>query len=228
MSKQHTTLMLRIALAVAAAPVVTLISGSMWSWAGVALNAFATVALTVSVGWLIDRFDARLVARMHADASGEWEVLLNGVRLGAISDADYAAIQLAAYRDVRGAMVQVMNIGHVARTLLKAFVVGAPIGAFWLAVGLALWAPDSCLEFVNSLTAADASAIASIAAKLLQTFLFLHLVTAGLMVVLGYRFGFRDCYADEVGKLLCQHFKTPATGEVTLWRLSQRTQSVSA
>ena len=228
MSKQHTTLMLRVALAVAAAPVVTLIYARTWSWAGVAFNALAVAAFTVGIGWLVDRLVAGLHARMHADASCEWEAHLNGVTLGAISDADYAAIQLSVYRDVRVALMQAMNFVQVARTVLNGFVFGLPIAAFWIAAGLAVWAPASCIDFVNSMIAADASTIASTTAQFLQVCLVVHLVGFGLMVAVGSRFGYRDCYYNEVGRLLCQHFKTPVTGEVTLWRLAQRTQRAGA
>ena len=228
MNNKHTTLVLRITLALVVSPAITFLAGSASGWAGFALSALVAAGVTVAIGWIFDRHDARLTARVEGEVSGEWEAHLNGVRLGVISDADYAAIQRATFRDGDVPLLQARVLVRVAVRVFNQLALGVPILVFWIGIGLLILAPDSCIAFARSLEAAGPSEIVAMATKALELCFFFVLITIGCTVAMGNRFGFRNCYADSVSKLLCQHFKTPATGEVTVWRMVQFHKPTSA
>ena len=95
-----------------------------------------------------------------------------------------------------------------------------PLLVFWAAVALAIFSPESYTETVREFQKADPAAITSAARSLLQLTLTVMFLAVGGMVMMGYRFGFRNHYSEAVNRMLRQQCNTPADGDVHLWRMA--------
>jgi len=220
MKEIHTKTIVRIALAAVLGLVIGLTrAGEEWGSAG--MNAVAMVVCTLAIGWLLDRHDGQLTARIRSTVSQvEWEVALNGIKIGTMKDGEYASMQQAAYRDRRVAGRQLMNLGRVALTMLDKLVLGIPLMAFWLAVLLALLEPGSLGDLVRELQKANPQALTDATKQFLQMGLMFTAPITGVMVLIGYRFGFRNCYVDSVRERIRQHFNMAADGSIAIYRLA--------
>ena len=218
MNSKRKTLLIRAASAVIASLFLNLAFRTYDGWGVLAFNVLTAVAAAVAFGKLFDRYDAKLSARIEAGDQGSWAVRLNGVELGTITDRDYAAMQRTVFRDGRVAVAQLVNIGRVAFVVFDKLVLGVPIVAFWIAIGLLLFVPESYVDLVRELQKLDPSALAVTAKHFLQIGLMFAMVAFGAMATCGYRFGFRNRYSESIGRLLRQHFRTSVVGDLELHR----------
>jgi hypothetical protein len=150
--------------------------------------------------------------RIKANETTLWDVWVNGVKVGTVTDARYAAIQQHVYGDSRHAMAQFLNVGQMALVVIDKLVRTMTLLLIWFAVVLTVFVPAWYLLPAQEFQPAFATAIAQIA--------WLSVMTLGIRAVLGARFGFKNCYAAAMGRLLRQHCNTPAEGEVRLSRIS--------
>jgi hypothetical protein len=75
---------------------------------------------------LAGRYDDTLSRRIAATTSQRWDVVLNDVRLGTVTDAEYAAILQRVFRDGRVAGAQLLNLSHVAMRVMGRLIVLIP------------------------------------------------------------------------------------------------------
>jgi hypothetical protein len=159
--------------------------------------------------------------RITQEKSTEWDVYINNVRMGTVTDAQYAAMQQRAYFDRRNHAAQFMNLVHGLCIILYRIAIAVPLTVFWLTVASLIYSPEMWVEIIQTLQTADtATLMANIKAAHDLVFMIAVLVPLafGFLVALGVKFGFKNVYAHDVGILLRQHFKVPADGEVTLYR----------
>lgn len=180
-----------------------------------------TVVLSFGIVYLIDRHDERLTARVNADHPVMWNVYMNGVDVGKVSDSQYAAMQRIVFHDRRIALAQFFNLGHMALVVVEKLFVAVPLLVFWAAVALAIFSPESYTDMAREFQKAESAVITSAALSLLQLSLTVMFIAVGGMVIMGYRFGFRNHYSEAVNRLLRQHCNTPADGAVDLWRVAR-------
>lgn len=165
---------------------------------------------------------AALQTRAAAGALGGvlWDVELNGVKVGSVSDADYAAICLQAASDWRNYMAQILNIGRVVMSMFESLIVGVPVMVFWSAILAAIFAPDAlatCLAELRSATPAQLAAAAGVAARVLA--IGGALLTAGVATgLLGTRCGFMNCFGEAAASMLRRKVGAAAEGHVVLRR----------
>lgn len=186
-----------------------------WSFGiGAALSCVATfVAATAH-----SRYTKGLVERTAVQNSPTWDVQLNSVRVGSVSDADYAAIRLRIFQDVRLYIAQALNIGRVVLSTLDLTLRVIPVLAFWAVVGVAFMAPDLLLEFVMAWRAATAADITHAIPK----YAFLLACTWNViwlsMVMTGSRMGFINRFDEAINTQLRVKLGTPAEGDFVLTR----------
>lgn len=177
---------------------------------GVSVVVFFATVLTGNL--LFNRVDARLAWRAKANAPFAWAVWINDVKVGTVTDAEYAAIQCLALHDG--------NLVRVVAVVLVFMLVAGPLGVLWSDIALAVMAPISHTDVVRNLQHADPAAVTGLVRTLVQyggPFLMLFVVGVASM---GYRFGFRNHYSAAIAKMLRQHFNTPADGDIRLVRMS--------
>ncbi|KVP97027.1 hypothetical protein WJ97_14505 [Burkholderia ubonensis] len=212
---------LNVTVAVIVALAFTLLFGPTNNTvAGLVFVVLTTVIGSVALQVASNRYDARLTQRMEAKDSPTWDVQLNGVKVGRITDAEYAGMQQRAFRDGRNALAQLLNLGRMALVAVDKLVVAVPVVFFWGAVALVLFAPESYTEVIREFQKADAAATAKAIAAFVQVGITVAVMAVGLMAAMGYRFGFRDYYGEAVNRMLRQHFNTPAEGDVHLFRVA--------
>jgi hypothetical protein len=202
------------------------------AWTGVALLALALVAfvtvgpsqqalfavlagLLLLVAFLAER--ARQ-AEARGDAHGTWDVVLNGVPVGSISGAAYVALKRKVYLDPRNALDQAANVGAAAVAILRKHFVGVPVTLFWGALAIKLGAPDAGASFFNSLAHATRQELAAAAVPILLLYVLCLALVLGGAIVLGADLGFRNRYNDAISERLRRYCKTPAVGEIQLFR----------
>lgn len=179
--------------------------------------ALGVMVSTVAYAVVMDRHDAVLTNRMQGAGALEWDVWVNDVLVGRVSDAQYAIMQRAVLRDWRAALQLLMNLVRITIAALGQVVVVIPGMAFWLALGVALLAPQSFVELAQAMGSADADQIRQGVTSLTRMLVALA-VTATVLVsaCMGRFASVANPYRDEVARLLRQHCETPADGVVTL------------
>jgi hypothetical protein len=150
--------------------------------------------------------------RIKANETTLWDVWVNGVKVGTVTDARYAAIQRHVYLDASHAFAQLLNLGHMAWRVIDKLMLAVPLQLIWITVGLAVFSPQSL-----TLSAAE---LQQAAKAVFTVVLWLSVITLIIQAALGARFGFKNYYAAAVGRLLRQHCGTPAEGDVHLSRIS--------
>lgn len=209
---------LQLLVAIVSALVFSLVMGVFGSWPNVLLTVGMTAVFSIVLGGLTDRHDKNLTKRMEAVDSGSWEVWMNDVQVGTVTDAEYAAMQRHAARDIRNAVAQLFNIGRVALVVFDKVLVAVPLFVFWAAIAFAVLTPDSFTETVQAFLSAGPAAIASSIQSLLQLGISIFTVTFLCMPILGFRFGFENVYETATNRMLRQHCKTPVDGGIRLVR----------
>ena len=192
--------------------------------ASLRLAVAVTILLaTVLLGHLLFKLvDTRLASRGRANAPFAWSVRINDVKVGVITDAEYAAIQCLALHDGSCAVAQLLNVGKVVVVGACWLLVGLTLGMAWSAIALALLEPGAHTAVIRNLLNADPDAVTSWMRSLLPYgAMFMVLQVVG-MAWMGFRFGFRNHYRAAVATMLRQHFNTPADGEIRLERMSLR------
>lgn len=190
-------------------------------WFDLLSVSMMTATFTIGFSYMADRHDKRLTARMMANQSIMWNVRMNSVEVGKVSDSQYAAMQRMAFHDGRLALAQFFNLGRIALVVFEKFLVAVPLLVFWAAVAIAIFSPESFTDMVREFQKADSTAIKSAMLLCLQTALIAMLIVFGVMVVIGYRFGFRNHYNEEVNRMLKQHCNTPVDGDIQLWQIAR-------
>lgn len=173
-----------------------------WSW----ITCWVTFLIgSIGTNLLIDRLDHTYTKRINADKTITWEVWINDVKAGVVTDAEYAAIQQLTLHDTRIAMLQLFNIGRVAIVLLDKIVMMIPITIFWAAIAIAILEPESYTVIVHELQKADPATIIDAIRSFIHVGAQLVFATLVCMAVLGYRFGFKDYYSASIHRIIRQH-----------------------
>lgn len=166
--------------------------------------------------FFIGRYEAGLDARMNGDMPFVWEVWMRGVKIGTITDAQYAAIQRCVFSDSRLVVAQVLNLVRVALNIVGKAFVSVPLLMFWLAVVAVVLAPES-------ISIPEPDALAESLRNLFQMVAVMSVAVVGAMVVLGYRFGFRNHYGDAVADMIRRQCNTPTEGSIYLSKVGEVT-----
>lgn len=190
---------------------------------GVSLRLGVSVVVlfaTVLTGHLLfNTIDARLARRATANAPFAWTVWINDVKVGTVTDAEYASIQCLALHDGSSAVAQLLNLGRVVMVVASRLLVGLTLGSIWSAIALALLEPDVHTAVMRNLHDADPAVVTHWMRTLVQYGVLFMVVQVLGMAVMGFRFGFRNYYRAAIATMLRQHFNTPAEGDIRLERM---------
>jgi hypothetical protein len=209
-------LLIGVAGAVALATLMTIIDGST-TWPILVVSAVIAGITSFTAIFLLDRQDARLASRVTDDASCiTWDVWMNDCKIGLIHDAQYAQMQRFAFRDGRMLFAQVLNLSRVALNIATKGLVGVPLMMFWLLVIASLPTTESITEIAATWQTAGLASIMDSLRFLFSTVVMLYVLSVGFMFAFGYRFGFRNCYAEAVARMIRRHLNMPIEGDMRL------------
>jgi hypothetical protein len=187
-------------------------------WCFLTVVVVLTAIFGVGFSVLAGRYDAKLTQRIATPTASSWDVVLNDVKLGSVTDAEYAEIQQRVFRDGRVAGEQFLNLLHVALRAAGRFVLLIPFLFFWAAIALFLFSPDSVSTVVQVLQKGDPVMLAKTTEAFLRLVFTVMAMAMLITSVCGLDFGFRDCYSEGINRRLRRHFKTHATGNMHLTR----------
>lgn len=215
-----------------------------WAWLAVAILAAAVVLLAtagpghraefaVLAGLLVLVVfvaDNQRKEAARAYGHGTWEVNVNGVAVGTISGENYLRLKREVYCDPHNALDQVGNIASVASTFMQKQLVAIPVTLFWCTVVLLFVNPPLAGTILDALRAgATLQQLAASVAPLLAFYVVVVFMLAAFVVSFGGNLGFKNKYDEAIAERLRRYCKTPATGDVKLFRpISNPGQSMAA
>lgn len=204
-----------VAMAIIAAQASTVIFGIDSGWLRLLSVVVMAGIYIVAIDYLLQRQDASYTKLIEANESIQWDVWMNGVKVGSVADSEYAAKQLIAFRDGLNALSQLSNAGRAAMNVLGHVFISVTLTMFWGAFAIAAFAPESFQATVQEFQKADPEAILSSAQVLLKLGVTIALMTIGFMASFGHRFGFTNSYSADVARMFRIHFSVPADGEIS-------------
>lgn len=208
-----------VILAIVSSLAVSWFSGV--NWQGLIAVPLLAGSLVFGALFALSRYDAHLVARMSNASSFAWEVRMNGVKIGLITDSQYAAMQRSVYGDGRLLVAQVLNMGRVVVNLAGKVFVGAPLLLFWLLAAASIATPQSLADAVRGWHAADLAAQAEALRVLFNLGALVSVLSVSIMFAMGYRFGFRNHYGEALAGMLRRRCDVPAVGDVDLYKVDR-------
>lgn len=160
-----------------------------------------------------------LVARIRTVGGGpEWDVIVNGVTSGQISDAAYASIRRDVLLDYRVYMEQLWNYVHVALRVVDGFMIVIPTLLFWAVVACVVFAPGDFTRIVLLFQKMTPGMVAANASGFHGEIVALFIVYLGALLVVGRSFGFVNRFDEAVNNGVRRAIACTATGDVFLVR----------
>lgn len=207
-------------------PLYILLSWLLGNW--FAGGAFAGVVVAVARE-IHTRYGWALVARIDATDSPTWDVEVNQVKAGTITDADYAAILLRVFYDFRTYIGQVTNLLRVALNSFDYCYRAIPLGLFWVGVALAIFSPETISSVLAALQHAMPSDMRHAVGTAGSLLTITMIVSVGFNWLLGLsRFGFINRFDEAIGTAVRKHCGVAAEGSIMLVRWADGSPVVSA
>ncbi|MDN7445286.1 hypothetical protein QZM64_39645 [Burkholderia cepacia] len=165
---------------------------------------------------------AERATRPASDAENVvWDVYMNKVHVGTISDDRLAALQDTVADNWRNMATQAVNLFGVPLRMFDLFVSTIPAVTFWLILGWAMIAPDSLVETFSSVRSSSLQQLQHGVSVAIWMVINICLVAFVLRMGFGGQtYGARNVYLEVLGDLLRQELKVAATGSMTISRVS--------
>ena len=187
------------------------------------LGLLAAVAMTVAFGaginYLTNKHDASLTKRIEADDQITFDVLMNGVKVGSVTDAEYATMERFVFRDLYVSVQQsFFNVVRIAFSVLDKLILTVPVMCFWGALFVAIYEPESFSEITREILNTTVSQLPLAIRPILSVVVSVFVLTVIVIGFLGARFGYRNYYREAIDRRLRFHCETPAEGTICLIR----------
>ncbi|VWC78441.1 hypothetical protein BLA39750_01021 [Burkholderia lata] len=165
---------------------------------------------------------AERASRPAGDAENVvWDVYMNEVHVGTISDDRLAALQDTVADNWRNMATQARNFFGVPFRMFDLFLSTIPAVTFWLILGWAMIAPDSLVETFTNARNSSLQQLQHGVSMAIWMLINICLVAFVLrMGIGGQTYGARNVYLETLGVLLRQELKVAATGSMTISRVS--------
>ena len=193
---------------------------------GLQYNIFGFFVYTCFFGGVSFAFLATtlngLVTRIRAgDQDPEWNVLINGVTVGQISDSAYASIRRDVLMDYRVYLEQLGNFVYMTMRFIGNFMLAIPAFLFWVIFACAIFTPQSIAQAVTALQKITPAMVSAGALSTLEILTILFFVCIGLLLMLGLPFGFVNRFDEAVAKSVRRAVGCSATGDIFLVRFDE-------
>lgn len=177
----------------------------------------AALALLFSADQIRAKYMRALAARIDAKDSFSWDVEINQVKVGAISDSDYALIRHGVFSDVRVYVAQGFNLLRVALNSFDYCYRAIPLGLFWIGVALAVFAPETISSVLAALQHATPNDMRHAVGTAGSMLAIMMMLSVGFHWMFGLsRFGFINRFDEAVGTAIRQRLGVAAEGGVVL------------
>lgn len=198
-------------------PAMIIMSGTLHIAVKILLCTFGTVG--VMMGRLYCA--SNIKKRIDQPNSPEWDVFMNGVKVGVISDADYARIGLVVFNDWRNYALAAGDLLKFVVSLTSSIVYAIPIAAFWACVVGIYFAPDSMQSLLAQIQVVGGKGVIEFLSS--ETFATLGLTiivsVCGLMIAFGrYETGKISRFFKARNDALRWHLDIASVGDLSLVR----------
>lgn len=193
-------------------PLTYLITGD-WFFA-VCVSGVLSGLLTL----IRDRYIQSLQKRILKIDNIDWDVTLNGVKIGTMKDSHYAQIKLQVLNDHRNYIAQVFNMGKVVLKAIDYLYLNIPIAVFWLLIGIALISPETLSSIYIEAQKTKPDEIASVLKVGAQAFGLFSVVILFFVAMIGARFGYVNYFDKATTTALRTHFHQAAEGDISMTR----------
>lgn len=174
----------------------------------VELPAFliSCAAIPVFIIHLLNHYELALTARIRAHTSQSlWQVRVNDVVVGELTDSAYASIQRAVFFDGGLYVTQLLNAGYVVLRIAAHLWLVIPLAVLWLALSSFIAAADTPTHAVLERLTLPVALVA-----------FSVLVGGLFALTRGHHFGFVNHFAETYFARLRYAVSCPTDGVVSL------------
>jgi hypothetical protein len=157
---------------------------------------------------------------LHTPSATTYDVFVNKIFVGTLTNAEYFEIKRSAFRDPRVYIAQILNIGRIACKILDSFVVGVPVLAFWSLFCLSYFEPTMYAKAIAILQqgpVANSNAMESYFSILLWLCVIVLLFKTIFLLLMRMP-GFENKFDQAVAKQLRHVLRVPTEGEVKMIR----------
>lgn len=195
------------------------ISGLVWWVTGQVITGFLVAILVTSI------FDALWYswvqgykARIDAASTFPLTVMVNGVDVGFISDAEYAQIQLKALKSFDVHTEQIGNYVVVILKEVSAAIRAIPSLVFWMLLALVIISPETAstevLHVATHLQRSTPAELQELATRLVVWLGTLSFIVLAFRMLLTNGLGFKNCHQARVAADIRKRLKVAAEGDV--------------
>jgi hypothetical protein len=189
---------------------------------GILCPVLSLMLANVIMGLHGKKLDA-LQERIKQDALASWDIRINNISVGSISDKDYAALCLQVYCDRRVYADQVFNFFRVALRGIDTLFLAIPIMTFWFIAALSIPDPHVFNAIWMAVNNAGPQAIVEMFRAYMPVGVVFAFLASGLFFVFRLsRLGYEDRFAQRINQRLRMWAKSEATGDITMLRLDDR------
>jgi len=160
---------------------------------------------------------AALQARIDRPAARVWEVLVNDVRVGQLSDDTYARYEKAVHEDWRVYRAQLANLAKVVARAAEMLLFAVPISLVWIGLAIVLIDPVAAASVVEALRAAPAAELIGAVERSLSFVTFIFVIVMILFAALASpRLGYVNQFTRELNFVVRRHVRVAAEGRMIL------------
>jgi len=203
-----------IAIAAVSGVLVACIAGALVSHMAAGALGFVVAFLTTTGR---QRQRAELQARIDNPSPLQWEVVVNHVRVGALSDAHYATLERAVFDDWRLYFAQARNLVEVCGRAGVKLMFAVPVAAFWLSIAVVAFDPSSASAVIDAVrTASPAEIITAVGRYAHGVSIFVAVPMCVLALVAAPRFGYENQFQSALGAAVRCRVQAAAEGRMML------------
>lgn len=185
---------------------------------GIAVGPAALVlgaALGLGVAMERRRQRAVLQARIDNPAPVEWDVVIERVNVGTLSDAGLAELEKGVLEDWRVYRSQAFNILGTAIRAAQMLTWGVPVALFWVALAAAVVSPEVIRAVMSDLGAMTAM-LSAIARVMLSATAILWVVLMAVAVGFYPCLGYVNMFGAETARAVRRRVRVEAGGRMML------------
>lgn len=203
------------------------------SFAAVAMGFGTMIAMLYTDGWLsacltliglAAMYFVPMVIRQNSykkriySAQGpQWDVHINQVKVGRITDADYAKILLDVTRAPEVIIRQLANYLCVAASFISNVFLFVPYMFFGVVSIMALFYPDILIESIVEIQAGTPEEIGSVVVSIICALVTMATLVGFVSICAGNRFGFKNLFDEAVADKVRRKVGCASTGTVSLF-----------
>lgn len=199
-----------VTFSVAMVSVLTLggLVGGVASLCGWPVGLVAGCTTCISAFIIRSRYMAALACRSKALDPVCWQVWINGVKVGQLTDAQFADICYRIMSNPETYVRQLVNLGGAITLTAYKLTTLMIVSTVWIALAVFRWNPEAAAAVQGSLINP------AVARQMLPLFLIVGAVLLGAYCYFGggpRRLGFVNIFRAEMGRLIRLHFRSPIT-----------------